>query len=184
MSENKKKTEEFDRCGDWEQNTYQTGSTQPPKKQGGLIAFLLGLVIFLCGISTALGMMNIRLRWQLNIQTTEEVCPVAFTRTTDEVSFYAEPDYFPLGFSGETVTAFWNLYEDMPQGIYITEVLPTGDAAAKGVDPGDILLCVEQIRITDTAALTRQLEQYQPGDTVEVTLFRDGKQLIMQLKVD
>lgn len=185
MSENKKTTEAFDQWAAWEESTYQTGSTQPPKSRGGLIAFLLGLVIFLCGISTALGLMNIRLRWQLDAQATEEACPVAFTRTTDGVaSIHSEPDYFPLGFSGETVTDFWNLYEDIPQGIYITEVSATGDAAAKGVEPGDILLSVDQVRITDAAALTGLLEQYRSGDTVDVSLFRDGKQLTMQLKVD
>ncbi len=181
MNENKKTTEEFEQ---WEtQSTYQTGSTQPPKSRGGLVAFLLGLVIFLCGISTALGLMNIKLRWQLNVQATEENCPVAFTRTTDGVApIHAEPDYFSLGFSGETVTEFWNLYENIPQGIYITEV--SADAAAKGVEPGDILLSIGEVRITDAATLTALLEQHQPGDTVDVTLFRDGKQQTMQLKVN
>jgi len=180
MSENKKSTEEFDV---WEtQSTYQTGSTQPPKSRGGLVAFLLGLVIFLCGISTALGMMNIKLRWQLNVQATEEACPVAFTRTTDGIAqIQTAPDCFSLGFCGETVTEFWKLYEDLPQGIYITEV--SGDAAAKGMEPGDILLRVDQTPITDTAGLTALLEQYRPGDTVDVTLFRDGKELSVQLKV-
>ena len=182
MSENKKTTEEFEQ---WDtQSTYQTGSTQPPKSRGGLIAFLLGLVIFLCGISTALGLMNIKLRWQLNAQATDENCPVAFTRTTDGFAqIDAGPNYFSLGFSGETVTEFWNLYEDLPQGIYITEVCPLTDAAAKGVEPGDILLRVDQTPITDTAALTALLERYRSGDTVDVTLFRDGKELSVQLKV-
>ena len=49
-----------------EPTTYQTGSTKPPKSRLGLILLLLGLVIFLGGIASALGIMNIRLFQQLN----------------------------------------------------------------------------------------------------------------------
>ena len=45
--------------------TYQTGSTQPPKSRGGLIAFLLILVILLFGAVTILGVMNVKLFKQL-----------------------------------------------------------------------------------------------------------------------
>jgi len=46
--------------------TYQTGSTRPPKSRGGLVAFLLVLVILLLGAVTILGVMNIKLFRQLN----------------------------------------------------------------------------------------------------------------------
>ena len=45
----------------WEQDSFRTGSTRPPKKRGGLIAVLLIAVIVLCGIVGTLGFMNIRL---------------------------------------------------------------------------------------------------------------------------
>ena len=48
--------------------TWQTGRTQPPKQNSGLITLLLVLVILLCGISTALSIMNFKLYWQLNVQ--------------------------------------------------------------------------------------------------------------------
>ena len=40
----------------WNQDTYRTGSTRPPKKRWGLIAVLLTLVILLAGLSTILGL--------------------------------------------------------------------------------------------------------------------------------
>lgn len=52
--------------------TYQTGSTQPPRSRGGLIAFLLVLVILLLGAVTILGFMNIKLFRQLD---TDEPIP-------------------------------------------------------------------------------------------------------------
>ena len=48
----------------WEQDSFRTGSTRPPKKRGGLIAVLLSAVIVLCGIVGTLGFMNIRQRQQ------------------------------------------------------------------------------------------------------------------------
>ena len=48
----------YDPQDSWE---YGTGSTQPPKSRGGLVAALLIAVIFLTGIATVLGILNIRL---------------------------------------------------------------------------------------------------------------------------
>ena len=45
----------------WEQDSYKTGSTNPPKKRGGLIAGLCVAVILLLGVISALSVMNIRL---------------------------------------------------------------------------------------------------------------------------
>ena len=78
MKEKKPTTESFDQWETWAQRTYRTGGTQPPKSSGGLIAFLLVVIIFLCGISTALGMMNIRLFHQLTTLSYEETSPVTF----------------------------------------------------------------------------------------------------------
>lgn len=65
------------------EETYQTGTTQPPKSHGGLIAMLFGLVILLCGLTTALSLMNIRMFWQLNApeQSSKEIA-LSFTRDT------------------------------------------------------------------------------------------------------
>jgi len=50
----------------WDRDSYATGSTQPPKTRRGLVTALLIAVIFLGGICSALGILNIRLLGQLN----------------------------------------------------------------------------------------------------------------------
>ncbi len=45
----------------WDSDTYRTGSTQPPKKRGGLVAVVLVAVIALVGIISILSIINIRL---------------------------------------------------------------------------------------------------------------------------
>lgn len=183
MNEKKRTTEEFDHWATWEQDIYQTGSTQPPKSHGGLIAFLLGLVIFLSGISTALGLMNIRLFQQLNAQPQETTPPVAFAHSEDAQISAANPEAvrFSLGFAGQTVPEFWNLYQDIPQGVYIMTVEEGSDAHKKGVAPGDVLLCVDGTPVTDAQSLTSLLEIFASGELVEVTICRSGQNLTLEL---
>lgn len=51
----------------WDNGIYGTGRIDPPPKhRGGLLALLLILVIFLCGVITVLGILNIRLFQRLN----------------------------------------------------------------------------------------------------------------------
>ena len=52
----------------WERDSYETGRTQPPKSRGGVIAVLLAALVFLGGITSALGIMNIKLFHQLQEQ--------------------------------------------------------------------------------------------------------------------
>jgi len=173
MNSKKHPFEEFD-MPDGQQDSYRTGSTQPPKSHGGLIAFLLGLVIFLCGIITALGLMNVKLQWQLDNQAQENLNPIAFSRSAVEE---AAPCQSPLGFTGREVTAFWNEYRNLPQGIYITEVDAASDAARKGVSPRDILLTIDGNRITDNSDLDTFLSTCRSGQTVALGLYRDGRHL-------
>ena len=51
----------------WQRDSYETGSTHPPKRRGGLVAALLVAVIFLGGLSSALGVLNIKLFSQLQV---------------------------------------------------------------------------------------------------------------------
>ena len=62
----------------WENGVYETGSTKPPKNHRGLIAVLLVVVIFLGGLVSVLGVVNIRLFAQLNAQPTSQEDPLSF----------------------------------------------------------------------------------------------------------
>ena len=56
----------------WDDGAYGTARVKPPKTHSGLIALLLVLIIFLTGIVTVLGLLNVRLFKELNTQETEE----------------------------------------------------------------------------------------------------------------
>ena len=161
----------------WEQDTYQTGSTRPPKSRRGLIAFLLVLVIFLCGISTALGLMNIRLFKALT-QTSQETEPRALSHARSEE--YAEDIHFSPGFSGREIPEIWCLYQGLPQGVCITAVAEDSAAAITGFQPGDILVRLNGESVTTAAQLSGLLEQLN-GQSVSVVLHRAEEQLELTL---
>ena len=66
----------------WDQDSYETGSTNPPKNRRGIVCVLLVAVILLGGISSALGIMNIRLFHQLN-EPEEPAASVSFNEETE-----------------------------------------------------------------------------------------------------
>ena len=182
MNEKKQNTYEFDNR---EQTTYQTGSTQPPKHSSGIIAFLLGLVIFLCGISTALGLMNIQLFRQLSTaQLTPTNAPLAFAygEEPEVISEVSEGMGFSLGFSGQTVPEFWCLYQQIPHGVYVMHVAVDSDAARKGLSPGDVVVALDGTEVTDAEQLAQLLEIYSCGQEIPVTLCREGDHLDLMIE--
>ena len=167
-----KKQPPLEQWDDWSEPTYRTGGTQPPKSHGGAIAFLLVLVIFLSGVSTALGLMNIRLFRQLSAQQETEPAPVVFSQSSA-----AEDRQSPsiLGIEGMAVPDFWQNYHDLPRGIYVTDVHPGSDARSKGVLPGDILTAFNGAEVTELQTLQQLLEAYEPGSAVTLCLYRNGE---------
>lgn len=73
MAKRKPDTSEY--LPEWDEGTYQTGSIHPTKPSSSLVVFLLVVVIFLGGICSALGILNIRLLSQL-MQAQRETTPM------------------------------------------------------------------------------------------------------------
>ncbi len=64
---------------------------------------------------------------------------------------------------------------DLPEGLYITDVLETSDAWAQGIRPGDILTEVNHIHVKTTSEVTEIKDQYGVGDTLLLTVWRNGE---------
>ena len=89
-----------------------------------------------------------------------------------------------LGFSGQEISSLDRLYYRLPQGLYITEVDPSSDAAEKGIAPGDVLLQFQGVRITDAETLKNALYSCNAGDTVTVVIYRAGTQHTIRLTLE
>ena len=177
----KKQPEELDQWEAWDQPTYRTGGTQPPKSYGGLVALLLVLVIFLCGISTALGLMNIQLFRQLNAQLEKNQAPVVFSQVTVTET---DPQTTLPGIEGMAVPDFWQNYHDLPKGLYVTDVYSGSTAWNLGIRPGDIIMTCNTIEVTDLQTLQQILEAQSVGSTVSLCIYRNGEHTDISVTIE
>lgn len=156
-------------------NTYQTGSTTPPKSHTGLVSFLLSATIVICGISTIFSLLRINLLQHLDAETENQVCDLAFTEMPQEASF--EQQFRDLQIQGEPVNVFWQNYHDLPQGIYVTH------CAGQPLHIGDVITRMDGTPVQTWESVDRLIASHRPGDTVEVTVFRQGQQLQITLTI-
>lgn len=86
-----------------------------------------------------------------------------------------------LGLEGETLSSFDQYYYRLPAGLYLTEVDAASDAAAKGVEEGDILISLDGVGITTMDALNAAVNNLEIGDTVEAVIYRSGAKYRVRL---
>ena len=86
-----------------------------------------------------------------------------------------------LGISGDGVSNFYQYYYRMPSGLYISSVDEHSSAALAGIEAGDILISVGQTRISDAESLASALYNYEVGDSVQVIIYRGGRQYSITL---
>lgn len=76
------------------------------------------------------------------------------------------------------------LYGVRQLGVYIQKVDGGSNAEKAGFQAGDLITYLGDTKISSSAVLTQALEKYKVGDTVKITIVRNGntKQLSMQLE--
>ena len=62
-------------------------------------------------------------------------------------------------------------------GIYIVEVSPGSGAAAAGLEPGDRIVSIDDTEIAARDDVSSIIDQHAPGDTITITVARDGQML-------
>ncbi len=89
-----------------------------------------------------------------------------------------------VGIQGADVTGMMRIYYRLPQGLYIQTVTPGSNAAASGIKPGDILLQLDDTRITGQESFQQALYQYQVGDTAQAIIYRNARQYSVTLTIE
>ena len=57
-------------------------------------------------------------------------------------------------------------------GLYITQIDATSDLYAQGITRGDVILTAGGVTLTQNSDLLKELENYKPGDTIELTILK------------
>lgn len=160
----------------WERDSYETGSTRPPKQRGALVAFLLVLVLVLGGLSSALGIINIRLLQRLaeaeptpeTVYVFEEDLPSNVTHADNLSKDRVER----LGLWGQTVSDFDRRFYDLPQGVLVTDVSRQLPADLAGIRSGDVIVSLGGTPVQTLEQLVAAADAAAPGAPLQVEFYR------------
>ena len=88
-----------------------------------------------------------------------------------------------LGISWQPITPRVTAIHRLPvqYGVYITDVAVNSPASQAGLQVGDIITGVDNTTIDETHAYINTLFHYSTGDTVTLTLMRNGRQTQVQI---
>ena len=81
-----------------------------------------------------------------------------------------------IGISGVTVTSDVAKAYNMPQGVYVAQIIENGGAAKSDLHEGDIITAIDGQTVSSMEELQKQLEYHRAGTEVTLTVQRqDGK---------
>lgn len=80
-----------------------------------------------------------------------------------------------IGISGEDITAIIAKYYGLPRGVMVRYVTPDSGAAKAGIVSGDIVIGAEGETITTMDELNAIKSRFVAGDTITLTIYRNGK---------
>ena len=86
-----------------------------------------------------------------------------------------------LGIRGMDVEAAAVDTYGLPKGAYVESVEPEGAAAAAGVQPKDIITALGDHPVDSFNALARALRAFQAGDRTQITVYRAGQTLVLDI---
>ncbi len=72
---------------------------------------------------------------------------------------------------------------ELPEGVYISEVMPNSDAERKGIREGDIILAIDSVEIKTSQQVVDMKEGRKVGDTMTFTIWRDGEVFDVEIEL-
>jgi S1-C subfamily serine protease len=91
------------------------------------------------------------------------------------------PDQAFLGVSSTDVSELTdevrsNFEIDVDEGAFITDVVPDSAADQAGLEAGDVIIAIDGDEVTESRQVREQILDKEPGDTVEMTIVREGEE--------
>ena len=88
-----------------------------------------------------------------------------------------------IGITVGAISSAASDYYDLPEGLYISDVAEGSDAEKQGIQSGDMLLAVNGQAVTTTYDVSAAKDGLKVGDTVTLTIYRDGKTFDVDVKL-
>ena len=162
---------------DEQQYEYRTGRTDPDKSNRGLIAALLICVIFLGGLVSALSFMNIHLFREL--KNARENAPLSFSQA-EATAQPAENALVLAGMALQEPDPVYQQLHGLPEGLYVVRVEPGGQAEKLGIQPGDVVLSMENTPVTSLET-AKNLLNTRSDASICLLLSRNGSEISLTI---
>ena len=102
-------------------------------------------------------------------------------RTLERMSNGREAAY--LGIEGMDVTQEANSLQGVPLGAYVTEIVMDSPAMKAGIQSGDIITAIDGMAIPSFSQYVDVLADYEPEETVTVTISRQGAEAYSEIEI-
>ncbi len=159
------------------ENFIQTDAAINPGNSGGALLNIRGEVI---GVNTAIAT-NTRYYMGYGFAV-----PINIAKSVvNDLMEYGEVRRGYLGVYIQEVTPVVakGVKLDKPRGVLITSVLEGSAAQSAGINDGDVILTVNGKEVNQPNTLQALIGTHNPGDEVELELWRDGKQIDMTVEL-
>lgn len=145
----------------------QTDAAINPGNSGGALLNMRGEVI---GInSNKIGGSSIEgMGYAIPISTARPIIEDLMERQTR--TKYSEEERGYLGISGINVTSDLSENFSMPQGIFVAQVYSGTGAETAGLVRGNIVVAFDGVTVQNQEELTKQMQYYKAGESVEITI--------------
>lgn len=145
-------------------NVIQTDAAINPGNSGGPLINSAGQVI---GVNTAVSQSGQNIGFAIPINAIKDSL-ANFNKTGKFERPY-------LGVAYKVISKDLAVLNDLPEGAYVQQVIEASSADKAGIKTGDVLLKIDGEKITEKTQLSSFLAKRKVGDTIAITLFRDGK---------
>ena len=150
----------------------QTDAAINPGNSGGALVNINGYVI---GINSSKIGGNAVEGMGFAIPISRAIPIIEELMSHETLSKVDEGEQGTIGISGATVTSDVAKAYNMPQGVYVAQIIENGGAANSELREGDIITAIDGQTVTSMEELQKQLQYYKAGTEVTLTVQRqDG----------
>lgn len=145
-------------------NVIQTDAAINPGNSGGPLLNASGQVV---GVNTAIAASGQNIGFALPINVVKESM-----KNFNETGQFNRPY---LGVAYRLISRDLAILNDLPEGAYIQRVAVDSAADKAGIERGDIITKLDNAKITKDNDIASIIAKKKVGDTIVVTIYRDGK---------
>ncbi|MBI3980434.1 trypsin-like peptidase domain-containing protein [Candidatus Microgenomates bacterium] len=145
----------------------QTDAAINPGNSGGPLLNSGGQVV---GVNVAVSAQGQNIGFAIPIDTVKEV-----VQNFNETGKFSRPY---LGIRYSQISKQAALLNEVPEGAYIREVMSDSPAEKAGLQVGDIISKIDNVSLNEkNGGLSQIISKKKVGDTINLTVFRDGKEI-------